>query len=217
MLKLNITMSLDGYVAGPNQSLTNPLGEGGEKLHEWAFAVRAFRERHGMAGGATGPDNDVAAEYFENIGATIIGRHMFGGDEGPWGEKPWNGWWGEDPPFHMPVFVLTHHARDPLEMQGGTTFHFVTEGIEVAFKQAKEAARGKDVTLGGRANIAQQYLKAGLIDEMEIHVAPVLLGDGARLFDNTDGQQTDYECIRVVNSPTVSHYKYRRRQTRGTD
>jgi dihydrofolate reductase len=217
MLKLNITMSLDGYVAGPNQSLTNPLGEGGEKLHEWAFAVRAFRERHGMAGGATGPDNDVAAEYFENIGTTIIGRHMFGGDEGPWGEKPWNGWWGEDPPFHMPVFVLTHHARDPLEMQGGTTFHFVTEGIEVAFKQAKEAARGKDVTLGGGANIAQQYLKAGLIDEMEIHVAPVLLGDGARLFDNTDGQQTDYECIRVVNSPTVSHYKYRRRQTRGTD
>jgi dihydrofolate reductase len=217
MLKLNITMSLDGYVAGPNQSLTNPLGEGGEKLHEWAFAVRAFRERHGMAGGATGPDNDVAAEYFENIGATIIGRHMFGGDEGPWGEKPWNGWWGEDPPFHMPVFVLTHHARDPLKMQGGTTFHFVTEGIEVAFKQAKEAARGKDVTLGGGANIAQQYLKAGLIDEMEIHVAPVLLGDGARLFDNTDGQQTDYECIRVVNSPTVSHYKYRRRQTRGTD
>jgi dihydrofolate reductase len=217
MLKLNITMSLDGYVAGPNQSLTNPLGEGGEKLHEWAFAVRAFRERHGMAGGATGPDNDVAAEYFENIGATIIGRHMFGGDEGPWGEKPWNGWWGEDPPFHMPVFVLTHHARDPLEMQGGTTFHFVTEGIEVAFKQAKEAARGKDVTLGRGANIAQQYLKAGLIDEMEIHVAPVLLGDAARLFDNTDGQQTDYECIRVVNSPTVSHYKYRRRQTRGTD
>lgn len=209
--------SRNGYVAGPNQSLTNPLGEGGEKLHEWAFAVRAFRERHGMAGGATGPDNDVAAEYFENIGATIIGRHMFGGDEGPWGEKPWNGWWGEDPPFHMPVFVLTHHARDPLEMQGGTTFHFVTEGIEVAFKQAKEAARGKDVTLGGGANIAQQYLKAGLIDEMEIHVAPVLLGDGARLFDNTDGQQTDYECIRVVNSPTVSHYKYRRRQTRGTD
>lgn len=217
MLKLNITMSLDGYVAGPNQSLTNPLGEGGEKLHEWAFAVRAFRERHGMAGGATGPDNDVAAEYFENIGATIIGRHMFGGDEGPWGEKPWNGWWGEDPPFHMPVFVLTHHARDPLEMQGGTTFHFVTEGIEVAFKQAKEAARGKDVTLGGGANIAQQYLKAGLIDEMEIHVAPVLLGDGARLFDNTDGQQRDYACIRVVSSPTVSHYKYRRRQTRGTD
>jgi dihydrofolate reductase len=217
MLKLNITMSLDGYVAGPNQSLTNPLGEGGEKLHEWAFAVRAFRERHGIAGGVTGPDNDVAAEYFENIGATIMGRHMFGGDDGPWGEKPWNGWWGEDPPFHMPVFVLTHHARDPLEMQGGTTFHFVTEGIEVAFKRAREAARGKDVTLGGGANIAQQYLKAGLIDEMEIHVAPVLLGDGARLFDNTDGQQTDYECIRVVNSPTVGHYKYRRRQTRGTD
>jgi dihydrofolate reductase len=145
-----------------------------------------------------------------------MSRHMFGG-EGPWGDNPWNGWWGEDPPFHMPVFVLTHHARDPLEMQGGTTFHFVTEGIEVAFKRAKEAARGKDVTLGGGANIAQQYLTAGLIDEMEIHVVPVLLGEGARFFDNADGQQTDYECIRVVNSPTVSHYKYRRRQTRGTD
>jgi dihydrofolate reductase len=216
MLKLNITMSLDGYIAGPNQSVEHPLGEGGEKLHEWAFAVRTFRERHGMEGGANGPDDDVAAEYFANVGATIMGRHMFGG-EGSWGDNPWNGWWGEDPPFHMPVFVLTHHARDPLEMQGGTTFHFVTEGIEVAFKRAKEAARGKDVTLGGGANIAQQYLAAGLIDEMEIHVVPVLLGEGARLFDNTDGQHTDYECIRVVNSPTVSHYKYRRRQTRGAD
>jgi dihydrofolate reductase len=200
ILKLNITMSLDGFVAGPNQSVENPLGEGGEPFHDWAFATRTFRAVHGMEGGATGPDDDIAAEYFENIGATIMGRHMFGGGDGPWGDNPWNGWWGEDPPFHMPVFVVTHHARDPLEMQGGTTFHFVTEGIEVALKRTKEAARGKDVTLGGGANIAQQYLKAGLIDEMEIHVAPVLLGDGARLFDNTDGQQTDYECIRVVNS-----------------
>ena len=146
-----------------------------------------------------------------------MGRHMFGGGDGPWGDNPWNGWWGEDPPFHIPVFVLTHHARDPIEMKGGTTFHFVTDGIEAALEQAKEAARGKDVTLGGGANVAQQYLKAGLIDEMEIHIAPVLLGNGARLFDNTDGQQTNYECIRVVNSPMVSHYKYRRRQSRGTD
>jgi dihydrofolate reductase len=216
-LRLNITMSLDGFVAGPNESVEHPLGEGGERLHEWAFAVRTFRERHGLEGGATGPDDDIAAEYFANIGATIMGRHMFGGGGGQWGDKPWNGWWGEDPPFHMPVFVLTHHARDPLEMQGGTTFHFITDGIHAGLERAKAATRGRDVTLAGGANVVQQYLKAGLIDEMEIHVTPVLLGDGARLFDNTDGQQTDYECIRVVNSPTVSHYKYRRRQTRGMD
>jgi dihydrofolate reductase len=209
-LRLNITISLDGYIAGPNQSVKNPLGEGGEKLHEWAFAVRAFRERHGMEGGATGSDNDIAAEYFENIGATIMGRRMFGGGEGPWGKNPWNGWWGDDPPFHMPVFVLTHHARDALEMQGGTTFHFVTEGIHVALDRAKEAAQGKDITLGGGADVARQYLKAALIDEMDIHVVPVLLGAGARLFDNTDGRQTAYECVRVVNSPAVSHYKYRK-------
>ena len=217
ILKFNITMSLDGYAAGPNQSAAHPLGAGGEKLHEWAFATRTFRAVHGMEGGATGPDDDIAAEYFQNIGATIMGRHMFGGGDGPWGDNPWNGWWGEDPPFRMPVFVLTHQARNPLEMKGGTTFHFVTDGIEATLDRAKEASRGKDVTLGGGANVAQQYLKAGLIDEMEIHVVPVLLGSGTRLFDNTDGQQTDYECIRVVSSPTVSHYKYRRRQTRGTD
>jgi dihydrofolate reductase len=216
ILKLNITMSLDGYVAGPNQSVEDPLGEGGEQLHDWAFATRTFRAVHDMEGGATGPDDDIAAEYFQNIGATIMGRHMFGGGDGPWGNNPWNGWWGEDPPFHMPVFVLTHHARGPLEMQGGTIFHFVTDGIEAALERAKEAARGKDVTLGGGANVAQQYLKAGLIDEMEIDVVPILLGDGARLFDKTDGRQTTYECVRVVNSPTVSHYKYRR-QSRGTD
>lgn len=209
-LRFNITMSLDGYIAAPNQSVKNPLGEGGEKLHEWAFAVRAFRERHGMEGGATGPDNDIAAEYFENIGATIMGRRMFGGGDGPWGKNPWNGWWGDDPPFHMPVFVLTHHGRDPLKMQGGTTFHFITDGIHAALKQAKAAARGKDVTLGGGANVAQQYLQADLIDEMEIHVVPILLGDGARLFDSKHERQTAYECVRVVCSPAVSHYKYRK-------
>jgi dihydrofolate reductase len=211
ILKLNITMSLDGFVAGPNQSVTNPLGEGGEQLHEWAFAVRAFRERHGMEDGATGPDDDIAAEYFQNIGATIMGRHMFGGGDGPWGNNPWNGWWGEDPPFHMPVFVLTHHAREPLEMQGGTTFYFVNEGVHVALEQARDAASGKDIILGGGAEVAQQYLKAGLIDEMEIHLVPILLGDGARLFENTGAKQTGYACVRVVNSPSVSHYKYRRR------
>jgi dihydrofolate reductase len=211
-LRLNITMSLDGYVAGPNQSVSNPLGEGGEQLHEWAFATRIFRAVHGMEGGATGPDDDIAAEYFQNVGATIMGRHMFGGGDGPWEDNPWNGWWGDDPPFHTPVFVLTHHARDPLEMQGGTTFYFVTEGIRPALDRARNAAEGKDITLGGGANVAQQYLATGLIDETEIHVVPVLLGGGPRLFDKTDGRQTGYECIRVVNSPTVSHYKYRRKQ-----
>ena len=212
ILKLNITMSLDGFVAGPNQSVTNPLGEGGEQLHGWLFATRSFRAIHGMEGGATGPDDDIAAEYFQNIGATIMGRHMFGGGDGPWGNNPWNGWWGEDPPFHMPVFVLTHHARDPLHMQGGTTFYFVTEGIHAALERAREAASGKHITLGGGVEVAQQYLKAGLIDEMEIHVVPILLGDGARLFENTDAKQTGYEWVRVVNSPSVSHCKYRRRQ-----
>jgi dihydrofolate reductase len=165
-----------------------------------------------MEGGATGPDDDIAKEYFRNVGATIMGRRMFGGGNGAWGDNPWNGWWGENPPFHMPVFVLTHHAREPLEMQGGTTFHFVTEGIHAALQRAKDAAQGKDITLGGGANVAQQYLKAGLIDEMDIHVVPILLGDGARLFDNTGGRQSAYECLRVVNSLAVSHYKYRLRQ-----
>jgi dihydrofolate reductase len=208
-LRLNITMSLDGYVAGPNQSVTHPLGIGGEQLHEWAFAVRSFRALHGMEGGATGLDDDVVAESLQNIGAEIMGRHKFGGGDGPWGDPPWNGWWGENPPFHTPVFVLTHHARDPLEMQGGTTFHFVTEGIHVALERARDAAGGRDVALGGGAEVVQQYLKAGLIDEMEIHVVPVLLGGGARLFEHTDGRQTAYECARVVSSPSVSHYSYR--------
>jgi dihydrofolate reductase len=217
-LRLNITMSLDGYVAGPNQSVENPLGEGGEQLHEWAFATRTFRAIHGMEGGATGPDDDIAKEYFDNIGATIMGRHMFGGGDGPWGDKPWNGWWGDNPPFHMPVFVLTHHARDPLELQGGTTFHFVTEGVHMALERAKDAAQGKGIILGGGANIAHQYPKAGLIDELDIHVVPVLMGAaGRRLFDNIDGQQTAYECVRVVNSPAVAHYKYHlKRQHHGS-
>ncbi len=208
-LRLNITMSADGYVAGPRQSVKHPLGEGGEELHMWALALRTFRQLHGMEGGETGPDDEIVAESFQNIGATIMGRHMFGGGEGPWGDNPWKGWWGENPPFHTPVFVLTHHSRDPLEMQGGTTFHFVTDGIHAAIDRARKAAKGKDISLGGGADVVQQYLKAGLIDEMEIHVVPVLLGGGARLFDNMDGRQTGYECVRVVSSPTVSHFKYR--------
>ena len=208
-LRFTISMSLDGYVAGPNQSLENPLGEGGEDLHTWALALRSWREPHGMEGGETGPDDDVMAESVENIGATVMGRNMFGGGEGPWGDDPWSGWWGDDPPFHTPVFVLTHHPREPLEMQGGTTFHFVTDGIESALEQAKAAAGDKDVTLGGGASVAQQYLRAGLIDEMEIHVVPRLLGGGARLFDNVEGRYAGLEPVRVLTSPSVSHYKFR--------
>lgn len=209
-LRLSITMSLDGYVAGPRQSVENPLGEGGEALHEWAFATRTFRRIHGMEGGSTGPDDEVAAEAFRNVGATIMGRNMFGGGDGSWGEDPWRGWWGEKPPFGHPVFVLTHHPREPLEMRGGTTFHFVTDGIHAALEGAFEAAGGEDVNLGGGADVAGQYLKAGLIDEMEIHVVPLLLGDGARLFEGTDGRQAEYERVRVVASPSVTHVKYRR-------
>jgi dihydrofolate reductase len=210
MLRFNITMSLDGYVAGPNQSVTNPLGEGGERLHEWALATRSARAMHGMDGGEGGPDDAIFRETFENLGATIMGRHMFGGSAGPWGADPWRGWWGENPPYHTPVFVLTHHAREPLAMEGGTTFHFVTGGIREALARATDAAAGKDVSLAGGADIAQQYLKAGLVDEMEIHVVPALLGSGSRLFENTDGRQIDYHCVRVVSSPAVSHFKYRR-------
>jgi dihydrofolate reductase len=211
-LRCGLTMSLDGYVAGPRQSVKHPLGEGGDNLHEWAFATRTFRASHGMAGGDTGSDDEIAAESLANIGATIMGRHMFGGGDGPWEGNSWRGWWGEDPPFHTPVFVLTHHARQPLEMQGGTSFHFVTDGIHAALERARDAARGRDVNLGGGAEAVQQYLAAGLIDELEVHVVPLLLGDGARLFDRTQGRQTAYERVRVVHSPAVSHYKYRLRR-----
>jgi dihydrofolate reductase len=206
-LRFDITMSLDGYVAGPNQSEENPLGEGGGDLHDWAFALTAFRERHGMEGGEVNSSTPVVEESLANIGATVMGRNMFGGGPGPWGDDPWNGWWGDDPPFHTPVFVLTHHAREPLDMEEGTTFTFVTDGIESALEQAKEAAGGKDVGLGGGADVAQQYLAAGLIDELEIHVVPLLLGDGARLFDNLGGD-VKVEPVRTVEAPGVTHLKY---------
>lgn len=210
IVRFQITMSLDGYVAGPRQSRTSPLGEGGEALHEWALATKTFRAQFGMEGGDTGSDDDVAAETRRNLGATIMGRHMFGVWDDAWDEQ-WRGWWGEDPPFHTPVFVLTHHPREPLVMEGGTTFHFVTTGIHDALEQAKRAAGDRDVSLGGGASVAQQYLAAGLIDEMEIHVVPLLLGSGSRLFENTDGRQAGYECVRVVNSPRVAHFKYSRK------
>jgi dihydrofolate reductase len=207
-LRFNITMSLDGYVAGPGQSLEDPLGVGGSGLHEWAFATRSFREAHGMDEGEAGLDDDRAAAWNRNIGATIMGRNMFGPLRGPWDDQSWRGWWGADPPYHHPVYVLTHHAREPQEMQGGTTFHFVTDGIESALERAVEAARGQDVSLAGGADTAQQFLRDGLIDEMEIHVVPVLLGGGSRLFENLDGGPTGYDCVGLVSSPVVAHYSY---------
>jgi dihydrofolate reductase len=205
--RFNITMSLDGYVAGPNQSRENGLGEGGEQLHDWAVKLKSFHEIHGESGGETGPNDKVLREGFENIGAFIMGRNMFGGGAGAWDES-WKGWWGDNPPYHAPVFVLTHHAREPLEMQGGTTFFFVTDGIGSALRQAREAAGSRDVLLGGGASVAQQYLTAGLIDEMELHVVPLILGAGERLLDNI-GADVKLEQVRTIEGPGVTHLKYR--------
>jgi dihydrofolate reductase len=210
-LKFRISMSLDGYVAGPGQNLANPLGVGGTAVHEWAFATRSFRQMQGREGGETGLDDEHAARWNENVGATIMGRNMFGPVRGSWGDESWRGWWGEDPPYHTPVFVLTHHPREPLEMQGGTTFNFVSDGIESALEQAMEAAGGLDVSIGGGAETVQQYLRAGLVDAMEIHVTPALLGGGERLFANVEGALAGYECIELVSSNAVAHYTYARR------
>jgi dihydrofolate reductase len=207
-LRFHITMSLDGFVAGPNQSEQDPIGVGGMALHEWLVELAAFRAQHGGEGGEVNASTPVVEGWLENIGATVMGRNMFGGGPGPWGENPWNGWWGDEPPFHHPVFVVTHHAREPLELQG-TTFHFVTDGIESALVRAEEAAAGKDVSLGGGADVAQQYLAAGLIDELEISVVPLLLGDGARLFDNLGDPRLRLEQVRVTEAPGVAHLAYR--------
>ncbi len=207
-LRFQIAMSLDGFIAGPNQSEENPLGEGGNQLHEWAFELAAWREPHGRKGGEVNASTEAVEQALENIGATVMGRNMFGG-KGPWGDDPWDGWWGDDPPFHTPVFIVTHHAREPVAKQGGTTFNFVTDGIESALEQAREAAGGKDVALGGGANIAQQYLSAGLIDEMQIHVVPILLRDGARLFDNLGDAEIGLKITRMIDAPGVTHLTYR--------
>jgi dihydrofolate reductase len=207
-LRFDISMSLDGYVAGPNQSVENPLGVGGEQLHEWAFSLEAWRKPHGEAGGEVNPSSAVVEESVANVGAHVMGRNMFGGGPGPWGDEPWDGWWGDDPPFHAPVFVVTQHAREPLAKEGGTTFHFVTDGIESALEQAREVAGDQDVHLGGGASIAQQYLKAGLIDEMNINLVPVLLGGGERLFDNLDGAPAGLKATRAIHTPDVIHLKY---------
>jgi dihydrofolate reductase len=205
-LTLEITMSLDGYVAGPDPSLEEPLGKGGEALHEWAFAAQAWRDAHGLEGGEASADSDVIQEQLDRTGATIMGRRMFSGGEGPWADDPnANGWWGDDPPFHHEVFVLTHHAREPLAL-GDTTFHFVTDGIEAALEAARAAAGEKDVVVAGGASAGRQYLAAGLLDEMQIHVAPLLLGDGTKLFD---GASADVELVRTIASPAVTHLRYR--------
>jgi dihydrofolate reductase len=201
-------MSLDGFVAGPEQSVDNPLGVGGMKLHEWVFPLKAWREQMGMTGGEVNESSKVIEESVANIGATIMGRNMFGGHPGGWdASKPWNGWWGDNPPYHHPVFVLTHHAREPLVMQGGTTFNFVTHGIAGALAQARKAAGGKDISLAGGAKAARQYLVAGLVDEMEINLAPVLLGRGERLFDGVDDLH-GMALVRTVATPKVTHLKF---------
>jgi dihydrofolate reductase len=206
-LRFEIATSVDGYVAGPNQSEANPLGEGGMRLHEWVVKLDAWRDSHGQGAGVVNPSNGIIEEAMENVGAVIMGRNMFGGGAGPW-DPEWQGWWGEDPPFHVPVFVLTHHEREPLEMAGGTIFHFVTDGIESALAQAKEAAGGQDVRLGGGAEAAQQYLAEGLIDELQLNVVPILLGAGERLFENV-GADLELEQTRVVHTPEVTHLRYK--------
>jgi dihydrofolate reductase len=206
--RFHLSVSADGYVAGPNQSEENPLGEGGEELHEWAFPLAAWRKPHGKEGGEVNASTPVVEEMQANVGAGVMGRNMFGPiRRGDWGDGSWRGWWGENPPFHYPVFVLTHHAREPLEMEGGTTFTFVTDGIESALEQATNAADGKDVLLNGGANVAQQYLAAGLIDEFEMSIVPDLLGGGERLLDNL-GPDLKLEQLRAVEAPGVTHVKY---------
>jgi dihydrofolate reductase len=210
-LRFQTSVSLDGFVAGPNPSEEHPLGEGGMQLHQWAFKLAAWREPHGQEGGEVNASSAVVEETLDNVGATIMGRNMFGGGPGPWGEDPWDGWWGDDPPFHHPVFVLTHHERERLDKEGGNSFTFVTDGIESALEQAKAAAGGKDVSLGGGAEVAQQYLAAGLIDELLINVVPVLLGSGTRLLESLgDVSAIGLEQVRVVDAPGVAHLLYRR-------
>ena len=207
-LRCDISISLDGFVAGPNQSEENPLGEGGERLHDWVVPLAAWREAHGHEGGAVNESARILEESRENVGAGVMGRNMFGPiGGGPWRDDEWKGWWGDEPPYRYPVFVLTHHPRDPVEMQGGTTYHFVTDGIESALAQARDAAGGKDVMLWGGAEVANQYLAAGLLDELELHVVPLLLGGGARLFDGV-GPAVKLEQVRAVEAPGVTHLKY---------
>ncbi len=205
-VRSQISVSLDGYAAGPEQSMENPIGIGGMHLHEWVFATRSWRAQHGREGGEEGVDSDIAAQASEGVGAVIMGRRMFGGGEGEW-DLSWKGWWGDEPPFRVPVFVLTHHPREPLEMDGGTSFTFVTDGVESALSQAREAAGEQDVAIAGGASAIQQYLAAGLLDELQLHIAPVLLGGGTRLLENVGDPRL--EPVEVVGSPAATHVTYR--------
>jgi dihydrofolate reductase len=201
----SFAISLDGYGAGPNQNLDNPLGAGGEALHEWVVATRTFQQMFGREGGTTGINDDFAARGFANIGAWIMGRNMFGPVRGPWPDDAWKGWWGDNPPYHTQVFVLTHHPRTPITMEGGTTFHFVTDGIHAALKRATEAADGQDIRLGGGVATIQQYLRAGLIDEMHLAISPILLGSGEPLLAAIDAPKLGYECTEHVPTPNAMH------------
>jgi dihydrofolate reductase len=205
-LRCQLSVSLDGFAAGPNQSLENPIGEGGMRLHQWAIATDRWRAQQGLEGGERGADSEVIDEVFAGVGAYIMGRKMFGGGDGPWDES-WRGWWGENPPFHVPVFVLTHHPREALTMEGGTTFTFVTDGIESALEQARAAAGEQDVVIAGGATALQQYLAAGLLDELYLHIVPVLLGAGERLLENVGDPRL--EPVKVVASAGVTHIRYR--------
>jgi dihydrofolate reductase len=208
-VRCDISISLDGFVAGPRPTLEQPLGEGGELLHEWIVGTAIWRESHGLEGGETTADSELFEESLRAMGAVVMGRRMFSGGEGAWEDDPRaDGWWGDDPPFHVPVFVLTHHAREPLVMKGGTTFNFVTEGIESALEQARAAAGDRDVLVAGGASAVQQCIRAGLLDELQVHVAPVLLGDGTALFDRVGIEPLRLEATRVVASPSVTHLRF---------
>jgi dihydrofolate reductase len=215
MSKLRVqcfSISVDGYGAGPDQDLANPLGVGGMALHQWAFATRTFQRMHGGEGGAAGVDDDFIARGFANIGAWIIGRNMFGPVRGPWPDDAWKGWWGDNPPYHTPVFVLTHHPRPSIAMQGGTVFHFVADGIHAALARATEAANGRDIRLGGGVATIRQYLSASLIDEIHLAISPVLLGSGEHLLAGIDSVKLGYQCSEHVASANVTHVVLTRRR-----
>lgn len=210
-LRFGISVSLDGFVAGPDATVEEPLGRGGEAIHQWVVRLQSWRQAHGLEGGTVSPDDDVMKASTANVGATIMGREMFGGQPGPWNEtEPWRGWWGEKPPFKHPVFVLTHYAREPLVFDNGTSFTFVTDGIEAALEQARQAAGGRDVHIGGGGETGSQYLAAGLVDVLELHLVPILLGGGARLFQGAGSDMHGLELVSTVQGDGVVHLRFER-------